>query len=315
MDTIASLVIDHLNTFRIHLQNILRSIMPFLISIGIMMGLLGLKALLRRFIQSLVQLFNGESTEKEKPSERLPNKILRKIWDLKLQTLGFIKKHFGEIFKEEPPETPLGKIWHFFWILVTFSAGLIGLFSSLEKGKPSDGSDEIYLSIRIASGVTVMVYLFVLQSLFQRLFRDHPRYLGLDLKLLNKIWAPTWTVIIVIFGIISMSASLRTLGISAALVAALLGISFQTPLTGVAGWLMLITCKPFREGDHVKIGSIKGKVDNITLMSVILKETHETDADTVYIPSSTVFDQAIINYTKPSPKTNPAPKDELETGN
>ena len=306
MDLIVSLVTDHLKTFGKYLKDIFWSITPFLISIGIMVGLLGLKALLRRFLQSLTRLFNGEPTEEDESTERLPNKILSGIWELRGHAMDFIQKHFWEIFKEEPPETPLSKIWHFFWILIIFSAGLIGLSSSLDGCKTfdpsetsiaSETSDETHLSIRIASGITTMVYLFVLQSLFRRLLTDHPKYWGFDLKLLNKIWAPTWTVIILIFGIISMSASLNTLGISAAFAAGVLGISFQTPLRGIAGWLMLMTCRPFKQGDRVKIGNIEGKVDNITVMSVVLKETNETDTGTVYVPSSTLFDQAITNLS------------------
>ena len=300
MDTIVPLVIDHLKTFGKYLKDILWSITPFLISIGVMVGLLGLKALLRRFFQSLARLFNGKSAEEKEPSEKLPNKILSWIWHFRGRVMNFIQKHFWEIFKDDPPETPLSRIWHFFWILVIFSAGIIGLSSSLEgcqTFKTSETSGETHLSIKIASGITTMVYLFILQSLFRRLLTDHPKYWGFDLKFLNRIWAPTWTVIILVFGLISTSASLKTLGISAAFAAGVLGISFQEPLKGIAGWLVLMTCRPFKEGDHVKIGNIEGKVDNITLMSVMLKETNQTDADTVYVPSSTLFNQTITKFS------------------
>lgn len=269
-----------------------------------MVGLLGLKALSRRFLQSFTRLFNRGPTEENESTERRPNKILSGIWSLKGRAMDFIQKHFWEIFKEDPPETPLGKMWHFFWILIIFSAGLIGLSNSLEGRKifdpsetASETSDETHLAVRIASGITTMVYLFVLQSLFRRLLADHPKYWGFNLRLLNKIWAPTWIVIIIIFGIISMSASLKVLSVSAALAIGGLSIALQTPLKGIAGWLMLMTCKPFEQGDRVKIGSIEGYVDNITVMSVILKETHETDTGTVYIPSSTLFDQTITNLS------------------
>ena len=306
MDTLVTLVTDSLETFGKYLKGILWLIKPFLISIGIMVGLLGLKALSRRFLQSFTRLFNREPAEEDESTERLLNKILSGIWGLKGRAMDFTQKHFWEIFKEDPPETPLGKMWHFFWILIIFSAGLIGLSNSLEGRKifapsetsiASETSDETHLAVRIASGITTMVYLFVLQSLFRRLLADHPKSWGFNLRLLNKIWAPTWIVIIIIFGIISMSASLKVLSVSAALAVGGLGIALQTPLKGIAGWLMLMTCRPFEQGDRVKIGSIEGWVDNITLMSVILKETNETDAGTVYIPSATLFDQTITNLS------------------
>ena len=116
-------------------------------------------------------------------------------------------------------------------------------------------------------------------------------------ELLTKVWNTIWFVIILIFGIIGLSGSFKTLGVSVAVGAGILGISFQTPLQGIAGWLMLTIWKPFVEGDCIKIGDIKGQVDQITLMSVMLKHTDEADSGIAYIPNSALFDQSVINYT------------------
>ncbi len=71
---------------------------------------------------------------------------------------------------------------------------------------------------------------------------------------------------------------------------------FLIIIIGIAGWLMLIVWKPFVEGDYIKIGDIKGEVDKITLMSVMLKNTDETDSSTAYIPNSTLFDQYLDDF-------------------
>ena len=54
------------------------------------------------------------------------------------------------------------------------------------------------------------------------------------------VWGYIWTAIIAIFGIISLSGSLKTLGISAGFLGMVLGWSLQAPVTGIAAWLMLI---------------------------------------------------------------------------
>ena len=307
METIVSLVRDTLKALGTEIPPVLSPIKPFLTSIGIMVVLFVLKSLLRR------AFFKGKSLERETPTE----KPLTQMWGSLRRGIDSIQKRIGDIFKRESPEKP-PKIWHFIWILLIFSAGLVSLSTSLNMSEgfdvskaftmpetsdapktdiPSETSENTPLSIRVASFMTTGIYLFVLQSLFWRLLKDHFGDLGLDVKFRHKIWFPAWAIIILIFGIISLSASLKTLGISAAVAAGIFGISLQTPLQGVVGWLMLMTRKPFKEGDHVRIGGIEGKVTNITMMSVVFKEVNGVDSGTVYVPNSTLFDQAIMNFS------------------
>ena len=316
MGTIVSLVRDTLKALQTEIPPVLSPIKPFLTSISIMVVLFVLKSLLRR------AFFKREkSLERETPTEKPLNQMCGSL----RRSMDSIQKWIGDIFKRESPEKP-PKIWHFVWILLIFSAGLVSLSTSLNMSEtfdvskaftmpetsdapktdiPSETSENTPLSIRIASFMTTGIYLFVLQSLFWRLLKDHFGDLGLDVKFRHKIWFPIWAIIILIFGIISLSASLKTLGISAAVAAGILGISLQTPLQGVVGWLMLMMRKPFKEGDHVRIGSIEGKVTNITMMSVVFKEVNGMDSGTVYVPNSTLFDQVITNL---SSETDPAPE-------
>ena len=316
MKDIVSLVMDALKALGTELPPVLSPIKPFLTSISIMVVLFGLKALLRK------AFFKEKALKRKTPTE----KPLTQMWGSLRRGMDSTQKRLGDIFKRELPEKP-PKIWHFFWILLIFSAGLVSLSTSLNMSEtfdvsqtftalgipaelttdtPSKSSEDTPLSIRIASFMTTGIYLFVLQSLFWRLLKDHLEDLGLDLKFRHKIWFPAWAIIILIFGIISLSASLKTLGVSAAVAAGILGISLQTPLQGVVGWLMLMARKPFKEGDHVRIGSIEGKVVNITMMSVVFKAVNGMDSGTIYVPNSTLFDQAIKNF---SSETDPAPEE------
>ena len=315
MKDIVSLVMDALKALGTELPSVLSPIKPFLTSISIMVVLFGLKALLRK------AFFKEKALKRKTPTE----KPLTQMWGSLRRDMDSTQKRLGNIFKRELPEKP-PKIWHFFWILLIFSAGLVSLSTSLNMSEtfdvsqtftalgipavttdtPSKSSEDTPLSIRIASFMTTGIYLFVLQSLFWRLLKDHLEDLGLDLKFRHKIWFPAWAIIILIFGIISLSASLKTLGVSAAVAAGILGISLQTPLQGIVGWLMLMARKTFKEGDHVRIGSIEGKVANITMMSVVFKAVNGMDSGTVYVPNSTLFDQAITNF---SSETDPAPEE------
>lgn len=116
-------------------------------------------------------------------------------------------------------------------------------------------------------------------------------------------WKFVWFAIIMIFGVISLSGSVKTLGISVGFLGMLLGWSLQAPVTGIAAWLMLILKRPFRIGQRVIIAGVKGDVVDITLTHVILNQVGGTVAGEersgrgILIPNAILFSQTITNYT------------------
>ena len=116
-------------------------------------------------------------------------------------------------------------------------------------------------------------------------------------------WTFVWVIIIVIFGVISLSGSIQALGISAGFLGMIVGWSLQQPVTGIAAWLMLILKRPFRIGQRVIIAGIKGDVVDITLTHVILDQVggtivgEERSGRSILIPNAILFTQTITNYT------------------
>ena len=117
------------------------------------------------------------------------------------------------------------------------------------------------------------------------------------------IYRYLWLVSGVIFGIVSFSGSLTSLGISAAFLGMILGWSLQAPVTGIAAWLMIILKRPFKIGDRVIIAGIIGDVVDISLTHVLLNQVggtvggEEKSGRAVLIPNATMFGQVIYNYT------------------
>ena len=117
------------------------------------------------------------------------------------------------------------------------------------------------------------------------------------------IWRYLWLIVGVIFGIVSFSGSLTSLGISAAFLGMILGWSLQAPVTGIAAWLMIIIKRPFKIGDRVIIAGIIGDVVDISLTHVLLNQVggtvggEEKSGRGVLIPNATMFAQIIYNYT------------------
>jgi len=82
-----------------------------------------------------------------------------------------------------------------------------------------------------------------------------------------------------------------------------LAIALKDPLTNMAGWIFILTRKPFNLGDRVQIGEHAGDVIDIRLFQFTLLEIGnwvDSDQSTgriIHIPNGTVFTQAQANYS------------------
>jgi small-conductance mechanosensitive channel len=82
-----------------------------------------------------------------------------------------------------------------------------------------------------------------------------------------------------------------------------LAIALKDPLTNIAGWIFILTRKPFNLGDRVQIGEHKGDVIDIRLFQFSLLEIQNwVDAEQstgriIHLPNGTVFSNAQANYT------------------
>ena len=108
-------------------------------------------------------------------------------------------------------------------------------------------------------------------------------------------------ILLVLF--FSYIGSWEGFGLGIGFLTAALGWALQKPITGIAGWLMVLIYKPFRIGDRVIIGGTSGDVVDIKLTHIYLAEiggivpSQERSQRIILIPNSILFDQNIVNYT------------------
>jgi small-conductance mechanosensitive channel len=82
-----------------------------------------------------------------------------------------------------------------------------------------------------------------------------------------------------------------------------LAIALKDPLTNIAGWIFILTRKPFTLGDRIQIGEHKGDVIDIRLFQfTILEIGNWVDAEQstgriIHLPNGTVFTSSQANYT------------------
>jgi len=122
-------------------------------------------------------------------------------------------------------------------------------------------------------------------------------------KVFLRLWKVFFVFIIILFLIFTYTESLTAIPVSAGFLGVILGWALQKPITGIAAWMMILTRKPFRVGDRVIIGDVKGDVIDITLTHIYIDEAggtvtaEEKSGRTLMVPCSTLFEKNLINYT------------------
>ena len=116
------------------------------------------------------------------------------------------------------------------------------------------------------------------------------------------IWAIAFLIILAQF-----TGHIQSLGISIGVFSAGLAIALQQPITSVVGWLVIVSKKPYKVGDRIVVGDIKGDVVDITTFYTVVREFgREMGGDDptgvkITIPNNVLLTKPILNYTSDFP--------------
>lgn len=143
----------------------------------------------------------------------------------------------------------------------------------------------ILLAGRFAAGIAVGVLRRVLVNA------------KLDSTLVNFICSISgWTLLFVV-----ILMALKQLGVDTTSLIALLGaaglavgLSLRNSLQNFAAGVMLITFRPFKEGDFIEAGGVSGNVEDIQIFSTTLVTA---DNRQVIIPNGTIYSGVITNFS------------------
>ena len=168
-------------------------------------------------------------------------------------------------------------------------------------------SDQIGISLatlnRIFASLIVLLVLalvraLVLRSLHRRFQEDWVAYRA------GKV--ATYTAMVV--GLIAIAwiwiDAFNDLPTFLGLISAGIAIALADVLKNLAGWVYILSRRPFRVGDRIEVGGTRGDVIDIRLFRFSLMEVGNwVDADQatgrlVHVPNGTVFTNHIANYTE-----------------
>jgi small-conductance mechanosensitive channel len=101
-------------------------------------------------------------------------------------------------------------------------------------------------------------------------------------------------------------ANWYTAFVSFGLISLVLGLALQTPLTSLLGWVYIITRRPYRVGDRVRIGDSTGDVIEVGYLDTTLWEfggeylsTDHPSGRIIKFPNSEVLSTHVFNYSWP----------------
>lgn len=118
------------------------------------------------------------------------------------------------------------------------------------------------------------------------------------------IWRYAYMAVGVGLFLALFSESLTAIGLTLALVSTLLGWALKPPIMNLAGWIMLITQRPYGVGDRVIMGGYTGDVQNISVFYTELAQVggtvsgDEKSGRTLLLANMHLFDWTIVNYTR-----------------
>lgn len=154
------------------------------------------------------------------------------------------------------------------------------------------GALGVTVVLAIARGVDVYV--------IERVANPVSRYnLKRILRLLIAL-ALVFIVVSVLF------AEWYTAVVSLGLISLILGFALQTPISSFIGWIYILARAPYRVGDRIEIGEVRGDVIDVSYLDTTVWEiggrhlsTDHPSGRVIKFPNTRVFSEPVFNYSWP----------------
>lgn len=118
--------------------------------------------------------------------------------------------------------------------------------------------------------------------------------------LLSKAYGFFVYLIATLFVLWRLGVTLANITLFFGLAATGIAFAVRDVITAYFAWYMLLTKRPFRIGDHIRIGDDEGRVQHIGTFYVILEDTPERYEDYVRVPNRLFLERSIQNFGRES---------------
>ena len=151
--------------------------------------------------------------------------------------------------------------------------------------------------IRLLGAVLIVIIGFALTSKLVKAFRNSKKAQNFEKSVLDFL---TSFINIALKVLIAFTAA-NYLGVPMTNLVAIIGscglavgLALQGSLANLAGGIMILVFKPFRDGDYILVNGLEGTVSEITILYTYLRTP---DNKTVIMPNASVSNSAITNVS------------------
>ena len=162
------------------------------------------------------------------------------------------------------------------------------------------------ISATMQSKLFTTIIIVIIWWIFDRIFRK-VIFEKIDDISIRYQWQKTAKYITVFLLLLFLAriwfGAFDSIGTYFGLLSAGLAIAFQDLLVNLAGWIFILTRKPFSVGDRIEIGDIRGDVIDVRIFQFsIIEIGNWVDADQstgriIHIPNGTIFKKPQANFT------------------
>jgi small-conductance mechanosensitive channel len=158
--------------------------------------------------------------------------------------------------------------------------------------------------VNVARGSILVVLSFLVVSSVIRLTQDWIfRFFGKESEIeqilfFKKLYAIMLYFFAIAFILYKFGVSIENITLFAGLLASGVAFAIREALISFMIWFMLLTKKPFRIGDYIKIGDDIGRVIHIGTFYVIIDEDDQMESEIIRIPNKIFLDKTVQNYGK-----------------
>ena len=160
-------------------------------------------------------------------------------------------------------------------------------------------------AILIPAGVisAIIIYYFLaaifLRLTIKRVIAAFDDNVDLEYKLLlSKMYALLIYTIATILTLWKLGVTIGNLAIFLGLMGSAIAFTIRDVLVSYLAWFILLTKRPFRIGDYIKIDDYEGRVQHIGTFHVVVDDSPESFEDYVKIPNKLFLEKPIHNYGK-----------------
>src|SRR5690625_2810095 len=181
-------------------------------------------------------------------------------------------------------------------LAIHYAVNLIDI-SELNRFKPF--ARELSMSLFLIAAILLIGELLE-KFINSQMQSEGDRY---NLKRIVRLLSITLILVVAITFIFQKPyASLVSIG----LVSLVLGFALQAPITSFISWLYIVFRKPYKVGDRIQLGEMRGDVIEVNYLDTIMVEcsggylqNDHRSGCVIHFPNSVILQSEVINYSEP----------------